>query len=169
MFKRFDHIPCFQTLAPSWAPQARSKVCVTVFEQRSHLGRPGPSDDYGGGGDDKFFVCCSEKFLSPRFSAFALMFLFGVENKLELFVECHEKRSRCIFHLTICPTTPSWNKFLNNSWNAENSKWSADYSINLIPLLECMASATNGDIMHTCIMRTKGLSYWPSVNSSIKP
>ena len=42
------HFPCFQTLPPSWAPQARSEACVTVFERRSHLGppaegRPGPS------------------------------------------------------------------------------------------------------------------------------
>ena len=50
MFKRFDHIPCFQTLPPRRAPQARGEACVTVFERRSHLGppaegRPGPSDD----------------------------------------------------------------------------------------------------------------------------
>ena len=43
------HFPCFQTLPPSWAPQARSEACVTVFKRRSHLGppaegRPGPSE-----------------------------------------------------------------------------------------------------------------------------
>ena len=49
-FKRFCHIPCFQTLPPRRAPQARGEACVTVFERRSHLGPPaegrlGPSDD----------------------------------------------------------------------------------------------------------------------------
>ena len=49
-FKRFCHIPCFQKLPPSRAPQARGEACVTVFERRSHLGPPaegrlGPSDD----------------------------------------------------------------------------------------------------------------------------
>ena len=34
-FKRFCHIPCFQTLPPSRAPQARGEACVTVFERRS--------------------------------------------------------------------------------------------------------------------------------------
>ena len=47
-FKGFCHFPCFQTLPPSRAPQARGEACVTVFERRSHLGppaegRPGPS------------------------------------------------------------------------------------------------------------------------------
>ena len=51
-FKGFCHFPCFQTLPPSRAPQARGKACVTVFERRSHLGPPaegrqGPSDDNG--------------------------------------------------------------------------------------------------------------------------
>ena len=32
--------PCFQTLPPSWAPQARSEACVSVFKRRSHLGPP---------------------------------------------------------------------------------------------------------------------------------
>ena len=50
-FKGFCHFPCFQTLPPSRAPQARGEACVTVFERRSHLGPPaegrqGPSDDY---------------------------------------------------------------------------------------------------------------------------
>ena len=36
----FCHFPCFQTLPPSWAPQARSEAFVTVFERRSHLGPP---------------------------------------------------------------------------------------------------------------------------------
>ena len=49
-FKGFCHFPCFQTLPPSRAPQARGEACVTVFERRSHLGPPaegrqGPSDD----------------------------------------------------------------------------------------------------------------------------
>ena len=34
-FKRFCHIPCFQTLPPRRAPQARGEACVTVFERRS--------------------------------------------------------------------------------------------------------------------------------------
>ena len=57
-FKRFCHIPCFQKLPPSRAPQARGEACVTVLERRSHLGlpaegRPWPSDDDDGGdGDD---------------------------------------------------------------------------------------------------------------------
>ena len=59
MFKRFDHIPCFQTLPPSRAPQARGEACVTVFEQRSHLGppaegRPGPSDHNDDDNDDDY-------------------------------------------------------------------------------------------------------------------
>ena len=49
-FKGFCHFPCFQTLPPSRAPQARGEACVTVFERRSHLGPPaegrqGPSED----------------------------------------------------------------------------------------------------------------------------
>ena len=49
-FKRFCHIPCFQTLPPSRAPQARGEACVSVFERRSHLGPPaegrlGPSEN----------------------------------------------------------------------------------------------------------------------------
>ena len=56
-FKSFFHIPCFQTLTPSRAPQARGEACVTVFERRSHLGppaegRPGPSDDDDDDDDD---------------------------------------------------------------------------------------------------------------------
>ena len=56
-FKRFCHIPCFQKLPPSRAPQARGEARVTVFEQRSHLGPPaegrlGPSDDDDDGGGD---------------------------------------------------------------------------------------------------------------------
>ena len=56
-FKRFCHIPCFQTLPPRRAPQARGEACVTVFERRSHLGppaegRPGPSDDDDDDDDD---------------------------------------------------------------------------------------------------------------------
>ena len=39
-FKGFCHFPCFQTLPPSRAPQARGEACVTVFERRSHLGPP---------------------------------------------------------------------------------------------------------------------------------
>ena len=56
--KRFCHIPCFQTLPPSRAPQAWGEACVTVFERRSHLGppaedRPRPSDyDDDDGYDD---------------------------------------------------------------------------------------------------------------------
>ena len=33
------------TIWQSRAPQARGEACVTVFERRSHLGPPGPSDD----------------------------------------------------------------------------------------------------------------------------
>ena len=60
-FKGFCHFPCFQTLPPSRAPQARGEACVTVFERRSHLGPPaegrqGPSDDDDGVGDDDNLV-----------------------------------------------------------------------------------------------------------------
>ena len=56
-FKGFFHFPCFQTLPPSRAPQARGEACVTVFERRSHLGPPaegrqGPSVDYDDDGGD---------------------------------------------------------------------------------------------------------------------
>ena len=57
-FKGFCHFPCFQTLPPSRAAQARGEACVTVFERRSHPGPPakgrqGPSDDDDEDGNDE--------------------------------------------------------------------------------------------------------------------
>ena len=72
-FKGFCHFPCFQTLPPSRAPQARGEACVTVFERRSHLGPPaegrqGPSDDDDDDDDNddngSFSIC--EAFLHKR-------------------------------------------------------------------------------------------------------
>ena len=62
-FKGFCHFPCFQTLPPSRAPQARGEACVTVFERRSHLGPPaegrqGPSDDDDDDDDIYIMVKC---------------------------------------------------------------------------------------------------------------
>ncbi len=65
-FKGFCHFPCFQTLPPSRAPQARGEACVTVFERRSHLGPPaegrqGPSDDDDEDDDIYEVSVCNEK------------------------------------------------------------------------------------------------------------
>ena len=86
-FKGFCHFPCFQTLPPSRAPQARGEACVTVFERRSHLGPPaegrqGPSDD-----DDDLYiigaVCmyvCNEKAPLFVFKGFGQFLSFNTKS-----------------------------------------------------------------------------------------